>query len=331
MNYFFNKVALIFRLCRGYSIPISAMSCVVPFLYAFFNKGNILFGIIASIGVVILHLATNLFDDVIDYYREKKQIELGIKSDFNFQPSKCFYIRNGSVSFNQALLISFFLYLISFLIGIFFVYSTGFKLLYILLPSAVICLLYPLLGCLGLGEILVATIFSPLIYSGIYFVMTNSFDSNIFIFSVSTGLFAVAVLHNHMLLDYKFDTTNRKITLCRICGSEYNALLLLIFIISVSYINLLFWIFMKYLSVIYLLPLITIPVAIILIKVMRIHIVNPNQEIKYNILMGNIKSLYKLPVSQRNFLMKFVLAQNILYSFSIMLCISIIIDYMVLR
>jgi 1,4-dihydroxy-2-naphthoate octaprenyltransferase len=45
---------------------------LVPFVYALFNNGNILNGIIATIGVVILHLGTNLFDDVIDYIREKK-------------------------------------------------------------------------------------------------------------------------------------------------------------------------------------------------------------------------------------------------------------------
>ncbi len=326
MHTLFNKLKLVYNLCRGYSIPISIMSCIVPFVYAFFDDGNILYGIAAMVGVVLLHLATNLFDDIIDYIREKREIDLGLKNDFNFQSGKCILIRNGTFLLKDACIICSLLFFICFLIGLYFIIASGLNLLYVVIPTILICLLYPLLGCLGLGEILVALVFSPLIYSGIYYVMTNNFSPDIFILSISTGLFAVAVLHNHMLLDYKFDTTNRKITLCRVCGGEKAALYLLIFILAASYINILLWVILGKLSFIYILPFITIPYAYTLIKIMKIHIDNPNEVIKYNIFMGSKKAIEKIPPEQRNFLMKFFLAQNILYSFSLILCISIIID-----
>lgn len=305
------------------------MSCFVPFVYAIFQKGNIINGIVASAGVVLLHLATNLFDDIADYISEKRKIDAGLKTDFNFQAGKCILIRNNTFSLKETILICFLLFAVCFAIGLYFILYLGTNLLYVIIPTMFICLLYPLLGCLGLGEVLVAIVFSPLIYSGIYYVMTGGFSLNILILSISTGLFAVAVLHNHMLLDYKFDTTNRKITLCRLCGGEKAALNLLIFILTASYMNILIWIALGYLNIIYLLPFITIPFAYTLVKIMKIHIENPNEIIKYNIFMGSKKAIEKIPDEQRNFLMKFFLAQNILYSFSIILCISIIIDNLV--
>jgi 1,4-dihydroxy-2-naphthoate octaprenyltransferase len=302
---------------------------LVPFIYAVFHNGNIINGIIASLGVVILHLGTNLFDDIVDYIREKKLIDSGIKSDFNFQQGKCFLIRNNTFTIQAAGVICALLFLAALLIGAYFIFTGGVKLLYVIIPTVIICLLYPLLGCLGLGEVLVAIVFSPLIYSGIYYVMTGTFSAHVMILSISTGLFSVAVLHNHMLLDYKFDTTNRKITLCRICGGEKAALYLLIFILTLSYLNILIWVVTGRLNIIYLLPFITIPYAYTLVKIMRTHIDNPKENIKYNIFMGSKKAIEKIPEEQRNFLMKFFLAQNILYSFSIILCISIIIDNLV--
>ena len=331
MHSFLKKFSLYFAVCRGYSIPISLMSCLVPFIYSLFNNGNILNGIISILGVVILHLATNLFDDIIDYINEKKQIDKGLKKDFNFQAQKCLLIRNGTFTLKQVIVLDAILFIFPVILGTYFTLTLGVKILYVLLPSAIICLLYPILGCLGLGEILVALIFSPLIYSGIYFVMTSDFSPQIFIFSISTGLLAVAVLHNHMLLDYKFDTTNRKITLSRLCGNEYKALYLLILIIIFAYLNIIICFLLNKLTYIYLLPLLSIPYAITLIKIMKIHIYNPNKEIKRNIFMSSDKTLNKFPLKQRNFMMKFLLAQNLLYSFSIILCISIIIDNLVIK
>ncbi|MBQ9245734.1 prenyltransferase [bacterium] len=331
MHSFLEKFSLYFKVCRGYSIPISLMSCIVPFLYALIHKGNVLYGLIAIVGVVILHLATNLFDDIVDYSREKAEIDKGLKSDFNFQAQKCLYIREGIFSLKKAMILNLFLFSVSFLICIFFVHVVGFKLFYVVIPASIICILYPILGCLGLGEILVAIVFSPLIYSGIYLVMTGDFSTNIMIYSISTGLLAVAVLHNHMLLDYKFDKTNRKITLSRLCGNEYNALILLILIIIMAYINIIVWILLEKIGIIYILTFITLPIAIKLIKVMKKHIKSPEEQIEYSIFMGTKETINKFPPEQQNFMMKFFLAQNILYSFSLILCIAILIDKLVIK
>ncbi len=308
-NNLLNEFKIFCTLTRSYSLPISVMSWLVPFVYAIFEKGNIFNGIAALIGIIILHLGSNLFDDIVDYSFELIDIRKGKKCSFNFQKGKCTCFIENKVALKQAFIIDLFLFTIATLIGIYYVYTMGLELLYIIILTAILCLLYPILGSRGFGEIIIALIFSPLLYSGVYFVMTGSFSLKILILSISTGLMTVAVLVNHSILDYRYDTTNRKITLCGISGSEKNALLLLFLIILAAYINLIFWILNSQFSVVYLLPFLTLPFVFKIIKEMNMFI---KQE--------------KSPDNAKSFLTKFLLVQNLQKYFIILLCISVIID-----
>ena len=60
---------------------------------------------------------------------------------------------------------------------------------------------------------------------------------------------------------------------------------------------------------------------------MKLHIDNPKNKIKYSILMGFMPKLNDVTDDEKNFLMKFFLAQNLLTSFTLLLCISIILDF----
>ena len=193
------------------------------------------------------------------------------------------------------------------IIGVGFLYLTGIKLLYVIIPCAVLCLLYPILGSVGFSEIIIGLIFSPLLYSGVYFVMTGGFSYEILILSISTGLLTIAVLVNHSLLDFRYDRGNRKITLCTLCSNEKKAFNLLICIIALSYLNLLFWILKGMLGIVYVLPFITIPLVIKLINGMNMYIKRE-----------------KSPEDRENFLKKFMLAQNLQLYFIVMMCIAII-------
>ena len=222
------------------------------------------------------------------------------------------------------------LFTAALLIGIFFIGIWGLKLFYIIIPTAILCLLYPILGCLGFGEIIIGTIFAPLLYLGTYFVMKGYFSLNILILSVSTGLLTVAVLHNHMLLDYNLDKSNKKITLCHLCGSEKNAYYLLCSIVSGAYLNIIYWCFVNKLHPVYLLVLLSLPTAYMLLKVMLIHLNNPEQEIKRNVFMGFMHELNKAEEKEKNFLTKFLLVRNLISCFTLLLCIAIVIEKCIL-
>ncbi|MBQ3641655.1 prenyltransferase, partial [bacterium] len=261
MEAFFKGLKLLFVSCRGYSTPTSFMSCLVPFVFCALSGGNIKYGMLAFLGVLTLHLGVNIFDDIIDYIREIKDINNGKKNTYNFQDGKCAYIINGDISLKASFFIAFALFLTALVIGIYFLFICGLKLLWIILPTMLLCLFYPILGCFGLGEIIVGLIYSVLLFSGMSFVMLGVFYKPILLLSVSTGLLVVNVLYNHMLLDFKVDTTNRKITLCRLCGTEKKALLLQAIIISLAYINIVVLCILKILPNIYLMELLTLPYA----------------------------------------------------------------------
>ena len=237
MSFDLKKIGVLFIAIRGYSLPISIMSWAVPFLFGLTKGGNFFYGIISLIGIVLLHAGVNVFDDVIDYYREKLAIDKGLRQTFNFQKGKCACIFDGSIPFDKYCILSFVLFFLSLLIAIFFFYVYGTELLPIIIPTMLLCLLYPVLGCLGLGEIIVAIVFSPLLYLGVFYVMTGFYSLDVLLISISTGLLSVAVLHNHMLLDFKYDEANRKITLCRFCKTEQRALLLLAVIIIGAFLK----------------------------------------------------------------------------------------------
>ena len=302
---FFNNVSLFLTATRAYSLPISFMSWLVPFVFASLSGGNLILGLFSLLGILILHLATNIFDDTVDYTREQKYILSGKKDKFDFQSGKCSCIFEGKLNLKQYYVISFVLFFVSLIFALFFIYFSGLKLLFVLIPCVFICLLYPVLGCLGLGEILVSIVFSPLIYLGVYYVMTGYFSKNVLLLSVATGLLAVAVLHNHMLLDFPYDCSNRKITLSRLLGSEKRAWLLLLIIILSSYVYLLLLVALKKFSLYYLLPILSFPQAFYLLKVMYNYVKRPSRD---------------------NFLYNFKLPQNLLTSYTILLCISIVTD-----
>ncbi len=326
MSFILDKFRILWVVIRGYSLPISIMSWTVPFFLALTKNGNFLYGIIALIGIILLHAGVNVFDDIVDYSREKLAIDKGLKENFNFQKGKCACIFDGSVTFKNYCIISFFLFFIPLLIAIFFFNVYGFELLPIVIPTMLLCLLYPILGCLGLGELIVAIVFSPLMYLGVFYVMTGIYSIDVLLISISTGLLSVAVLHNHMLLDFKFDEQNRKITLCRFCKTEKRALLLLGSIILFAYLNIIFGVLFSFLSPLYLITFFSIPTAITLYKVMTIHIENPNTEVKTNIFMGNTSEIKKAPDEQKSFLIKFIIVRNLLSIFTLLICISIVLD-----
>ena len=92
-----------------------------------------------------------------------------------------------------------------------------------------------------------------------------------------------------------------------------------------------FWIAINKLSLIYLIPVLSFPAAYTLIEVMNAHVNSPDKTVNYSIFMGSKKRIEKIPLSQRNFMMKFFLVQNVLYLFSILLCLAIIIDKPVIK
>ena len=230
-----DKIIFFLQFTRAYSLPMSFMAWLIPFCFGFLNGGNIFYGLLSLLGIVCAHLGANLFDDIIDYRDFLKND--GQNSGLNILKGKCKFFLEERVSVKTAVLISAALFLTAIAVGLFFVFVYKLPILAIMAAAGVLCLLYPKSGYFGLSEILIGIIFSPLVFTGVYYVMTNSFSQKLEMLSVSFAIVTVSLLFTDFFLDYNSDKKNGKKTLAVLSGSKQNAYHLYIFLIFLIYAN----------------------------------------------------------------------------------------------
>lgn len=202
-----NKIYFWLKNSRLFSIPMSILSWLVIFVFALKQGGNILNGIIALIGIVSAHLATNLFDDYVDY---KVLPE-------NSQRCKCAYIKDGKATLNSVLKIVIIYLLIASICGFFLFLRCGLPVIGLAIVGGSIALIYAKLSQRGLSEFAVGIAFGPLLFEGTYFVMTKNFSLEVFILSLAVVMFTIGLMYVHTILDFEGDMCAHKKTLvCRI-------------------------------------------------------------------------------------------------------------------
>lgn len=202
-----DKIYFWLKNSRLFSIPMSILSWLVIFVFALKQGGNILNGIIALIGIVFAHLATNLFDDYVDY---KVLPE-------NSQRCKCAYIKDGKATLNSVLKIVIIYLLIASICGFFLFLRCGFPVIGLAIVGGIIALIYAKLSQRGLSEFAVGIAFGPLLFEGTYFVMTKNFSLEVFILSLAVVMFTIGLMYVHTILDFEGDMCAHKKTLvCRI-------------------------------------------------------------------------------------------------------------------
>lgn len=230
------KLMFLLDCTRAYALPMSITAWAVAFAFGISNNGNLLYGLAVLIGIVCAHLGANLFDDIIDY---KKYLKSSLENKkINLKKGKCRCFLNEELSVSNALKICFFLFAIAVVIGMFFVEIYRLPILVIMAVTGLLSLLYPKSGYLGLSEIIIGTIFSPLLFTGVYYVMTGSFSDKLLWLSFSFALVTVCLLYTDFFLDFNTDKSAGKKTIPVLLGNKQNAYYFYIFIIFLIYANL---------------------------------------------------------------------------------------------
>lgn len=192
---------------RLFSLPMTLLSWLVIFVYSLKFGGNVLNGLVALIGISCAHLATNLFDDYVDY---KKLTD-------NSQKCKCAYIKEGKATLKDVLVVVIIYCVIACFTGLFLLLRCGFPVVILGLIGGIITLVYAKLSQNGLSELAVGTAFGPLLFEGVYFVMTGKFSLVVLVLSLAVVMFTIGLLYVHTLLDFEGDMYAHKKTLvCRI-------------------------------------------------------------------------------------------------------------------
>lgn len=222
----------VFKHSRWYSSDMTVFSCLACFLYAISANADIVNGIVAFVGILFAHMATNLYDDYDDYKVLKKDPRF-----VEFVPDvKCSYLRDGSASLSDLLTVIIAYCGIAFLAGIFLFFRCGWAVLLLAIIGSGIVLSYPKFSRAGLSELAVGIAFGPLLFEGMYFVMTKTFSLNVFILSLAISMFTIGVMYVHTILDFEGDRVSGKKTLVQRIGDRKSAMRGVIVIYSLGYI-----------------------------------------------------------------------------------------------
>jgi len=164
--------------------------------------------ILALLGTLCLQIAANLFNEYFDYTKgveAEKSHGLGM------------ILKNGYLSPKQVLGGALLSISLGALIGLFFVWQTGFFILWIGIAAVIVVVLYTAtpfaLAYIGLGEVAVFIFMGPLIVLGSYYVMAEQTTRAATIGALPIGLLVAAILHANNLRDLEADREGGKKTL----------------------------------------------------------------------------------------------------------------------
>lgn len=211
---------------RLFSLPMTLLSWLIIFVYSLKLGGNVLNGVLALVGISFAHLATNLFDDYVDYKNLPE----------NSQKCKCAYIKDGSATISDVLKVVLIYLVIAAGMGFVLFLRCGFPVIILAIIGGIITLIYAKLSQRGLSELAVGTAFGPLLFEGVYFVMTGYFSWTVFVMSVAVVIFTIGLMYVHTVLDFEGDMNVHKMTLACRLGDKNKAINGILILYGIAYV-----------------------------------------------------------------------------------------------
>lgn len=313
----FQKFIFWLSCARVYSLPITILNWLVIFVYSIKHGGNIILGLVSLIGISFVHMATNLLDDYFDYKDENYMA--------TSQNCKCSYLKNNQATVKELKYAIIIFLLISAFIGVFLFFASGYYVALLAIIALIIAITYQKFSINGLGEVAIFIAYGPLMYEGVYYVMTGKFSWLVCLLSFACAFITNTVLYVHMLMDFDGDLSANKKTLCVYLKTKEKALnaLAIFYLLAFILMMLLAFISKNYL---YCLTLLVIPQIYDLYISMK----------KYNKDKTNMPKIYPWHYPLENwekikdtpdapFYFRFFYSRNILTLFMLLVCLSIII------
>ena len=254
---------------RAYSFPAS----IIPVLFGsvlavLLNPGldfNFINFILCLIGCILVQVGTNIINDIYDYEKgiDKEDKELGIPHGGSM------VISMGLVSMKQMKTAALVSLLIASLIGVYLYSVAGVWIIYLTLFGLLSAIFYtakPLaLKYKALGDLQVIISFGLGMTLGAYIVQTKEFSYMPLLFSIPIGLLIDAILHSNNIRDIKFDGKFGVKTLPILVGEKASIKLFYGMILG-AYLILIVFVVMNLLPWFSLLALITLPLALKIVK-----------------------------------------------------------------
>ncbi len=323
-----NKVSTILECSRVFSLPMTIFSWIVVFIYSALYSGNIKYGILALIAISFAHMGTNVLDDYFDYKLLIKQIDFDKKEYLkNTQKTKCRYLVSGMMKESDLIILALIYLCISGLIGIFFYLKCGTPVLYFAFMGGLAVCLYSLLSRIRLSEITVALAYGPLLFGGIYYVMTKTVSWEAFVLSLPTMFMTVVLLYIHTVMDYDYDLKEGHKTIANTFDSQFDSLIVLKILLCCAYISPIMLCIFDIADWQVFLSYITIPLAMDLYKSMYDYSIDNSsvpEKKWFHYPMENMQNIKKL--NAESFMIRMYQSRNLMIYFSLFLTLGIILS-----
>jgi 1,4-dihydroxy-2-naphthoate octaprenyltransferase len=321
------KIKFWFQNSRPHALPQSVLPALAAFCMASRSADfSAWLGLMAIVGVALAHSSMNLFDDYFDYKTEKSDFRKRMShKGFRARILKCHYLTSGKATVNQLLVACLLFGGIAAIFGAVIFYFRGMTVFYIALTALILGIEYsgaPLrLSYRGLGEPVIGIMFGPLSMMGVYFSACGQLDHSALFVSIPVGLLVVNIVYVHSIMDFEPDRAIGKMTLAGLLRKKNLMLAALFVILFAAYSLVIIGITMRYLSVWYLLTLLTLPLAVTLFYLMLRFVKKPEQTFepkKWYGPMGNWDGFKAAGLGW--FMVRWLTARNLLVFF----CLTII-------
>ncbi len=313
---------------RTKALPQSILPAILAVCMASRSENfSIYLGILAVLGVVFGHLSMNLFDDYFDYkvkgseFRDKMARE-GVRARI----AKCDYLTSGAANLQQLFVACLVFGLVSICLGFIIFLHRGDVIVYYAIATAIIGISYsgaPLrLSYRGLGELVIGLMFGPLLMTGVYYSACGTMDWSVIFISIPIGLLVANIVYSHAIMDYEPDKKVGKMTFAVLLKTKKRMLAALSILLSISYLSVIAGIVTGYLSLYYLLILLTLPMAFSLYYMMKEFVKNPERTFVPRFWMGPMGDWERMKsIGLDWFMIRWLLARNLLSFFCLIIII----------
>lgn len=320
------KIILLMEISRIYSLPMTIMSWLIVFTFALLDSGNAWYGILALFGICFVHLGANILDDYFDYKSLIKQVNFD-KQEYikNTQKTKCRYLVTGFVKEKEVLSAAVLYMFLASLIGLFFIMQFGLPVLYFMIAGGTIAVLYSFLSKIRLSELAIALAYGPILFGGVYYVMTKTLTNEVFIMAIPSMIMTVVLLYIHTVMDFEFDMNEGHKTVANNFDSQLDSLIILKILLILSYVSTVVICIFDISDWQILLSWLTIPLAVDLFQSMTDYSTDSKSVPKhkwYHFPMENMKAIEKM--NAESFMMRMYQSRNLMIYFSLFIVFGLI-------
>ncbi len=203
---------------RPFSFPASTMPVVFGSILAYVYGGevfNVWYFLLAFFGMLFLHAAANVLNDIIDYRKGLDKVPAPVSGG----------VVRRLITIREAQAATVILFAVGTILGLFLAYLTSPLLLLIGIPGLFIGIFYSLGGKIALkyhalGDLAVFLNFGTLGALGAWFVQTETFSWIPVIWALPMSMLVIAILHANNWRDITSDREGHISTIATILGDR---------------------------------------------------------------------------------------------------------------